>query len=141
MIVNYKRKNILSVAGTTVRLLPGMNHNVNKDEFEKALVTHGLQDLVDQGVIEIIGGKTDPVADKPEGGTAADDAGETVPSFADLKQKDAVEVVKNTFDIAILEDLLDSEKRAAVKKAIREQIKSIQEKMKPADDEEGSKEA
>lgn len=139
MIVKYKKKNILSVS-ENLRLLPGVNYHVDEKEFAAAQELYPrINELIEEGTLEVVGAS---VANEVE--QATDDEGEdSEPSrftLAGLSAKEAIALVNETADLEALQDLLETEDRATVKKALSARIKKIEEALKPDPKAEGDDE-
>lgn len=142
MIVHYKLKNVLNIS-TTLRIAPGMNHGVNDAEFEAAAKAYPrVADLLESGDLEVVVKKAKVKAPSATGDDNKDDdnEGADAPSLDGVNVKDSLEIVKNTVDLAVLEQLLFTENRASVAKAIKTQIERVQKAMEPNkdDDNEGA---
>jgi hypothetical protein len=59
-------------------------------------------------------------------------------SFADLSEKDAVAVVKDTLNVELLNSWAEDEGRAPVKKAIKNQLRELDKRLPKGKDEEAA---
>lgn len=98
MFIHNKGKYVRNAAG--VQLIPGAN-NVPEKDWKEFSAHPIIKQLVDDGEI-----------------VAKDDK---------LSADEAIELVQDTFDLSILEEMKASESRKTVLKAIDEQIKELKE--------------
>ena len=101
-----------------VVLMPGLNKIdekiLQKDSFKKASKLYLEHSIIEE------------VSYEAEG-----DSGSK--NLRDLKAKDAIEVVKNTFDVENLAEWYDVETREGVKKAIKSQLADIDKTLEEKD--------
>jgi len=111
------RPTLISLSDGVV-LMPGLNKIDekirNKDSFKKSIKLYLEHSYIEE------------VSYDAEEGSKGE-------SLKDLKAKDAIEVVKGTFDVEKLADWLDVESREGVKKAIKKQQADIDKTMQKED--------
>lgn len=103
MLIKYNRDGIHHAGA--MKLLPGLNE-VDENQFEEALEWPAFKALVDEGLVEVVPKK----------------------KVADLKQvpvREMLELVKQTVQKELLEEMLKTEKRDPVVKAIEAQLEAI----------------
>lgn len=99
--VNYKAANIYTCEG--VRLLPGINV-IPEGKAEAFLANPGVQARIDIGTIEVMG-------------KGASDAPPTA--------KELIEEIGQTYDVAALKRIVETDERTTVRKAAEEQLALI----------------
>ncbi len=148
MIVKYNRPNIHYAYG--IRLIPGIN-NVDEKLWAIAASDSEIKRFVDTGIIEVVTpdqgapkAPEDPLAglsdeektkleekafgDNKDGvkKNAAPPELPPVTPLTSFNEKKALSMVAETYDVKILKEWLDSEKRSKVKRAIEEQIQKLE---------------
>ncbi len=101
MLIHNKGKYVRH--SNDVMLVPGVN-NITPEEWEKFKAPKLAQILIDKG--EIVPQEEDK-------------------DIADLNAKDAIELIEDTFNVALLEEWKAGEERKTVIEAIEKQIKHI----------------
>lgn len=124
MLVNYKKLNMLAVGA--IRFQPGIAEyptltSADFDKMQKEYPT--VKRLVDDGDLELLdtdfsGGQSD--FDQGQGGQSA------TQSLAGMKDKQAIDIVKQTGDINLLNTWLQAKPSQNVDRAIRDQLKAIE---------------
>lgn len=150
MIVKYNRPNLHYAYG--IRLLPGVN-SVDPKLWAIAEKDSEIQYFLENGILEILESDTgkkpaknkDPFAgmsedekkqlvdkafgDNKENANSKAQLPETPPvePLSNFNDKKALQLVSETFNVAILKEWLDTENRSKVKRAIEAQIKKMEE--------------
>ena len=128
MIVKNKSKRCIRVNKTV--LMPGNNllNKKQEEDFNKSI--DFAEDLIENGVLEIP--EDVKATDSKPGKTKEEKPADEVTDFSDLNAKNAVALVKDTFDRGALEEFynIETEKddpRSTVVRAIENQIEKIEE--------------
>lgn len=150
MIVKYNRPNLHYAYG--IRFLPGVN-SVDPKLWAIAEKDSEIQYFLENGILEILESDTqkkspkekDPFAgvseeekkklvekafgDNKENANSKGQPPETPPvePLSNFNDKKALQLVSETFNVAILKEWLDTESRSKVKRAIEAQIKKMEE--------------
>lgn len=111
MLVHNKGKYVRHVGG--VMLIPGGN-DVTENELERIQAHKLARFLIEKGELVV-----------PEQGKAKD--------ITNLNATEAIELVKDTFNIQLLKDWEEKEQRKTVLKAIEDQVSGI---LNPKEDED-----
>ena len=121
MIIKYNAVNILTIgtpSGQSLRLIPG-NNEIDDQKFKRAIENNPIiQNKMNDGIIVIV---DVPVLDSTNGDDIIPEG------LGKYKPKDAIEYVTDLYDLNILNSYLKMEKRPKVLKAIKQQIKKIDE--------------
>ena len=128
MLIQYNKTNLHSFptdaqAKHIVSLKPGVNQ-FPKEVWDKWKDTEICKQMIEDGDIELLEFKAEADEEKVIG---KDD--EPL-NLSELRVKDAEAVVKQTFDVKLLEEFELMENRMTVKKAIKSQIKKIMDEGK-----------
>lgn len=110
MILKYNKANIFE-AGQDVKLIPGVNPHVSVEAWNKCKDHPIVKLMIDDGSIEVVG----DVNDKTD----------VVQEMLKMKPAQAVELVKSTILVDVLEQMKSAEKRKTVLAAIDEQLKEL----------------
>lgn len=130
MLVKYKKVNILNVGD--IRIIPG-NNEIDQAQFEAAVKLYPkLRRLLESGDLETFNkagkvrdGDDVVAAAAGEPGAAKVEAPLELADISKLNEKNAVKLVKDTVDSAVLTAWYETEKRAGVIKAIEAQFDAI----------------
>ena len=123
MLIEYTKPNVLNLPLTGkdgvseghVMIVPGINE-VPKTSWGRCAELPKVKRLIDAKELTVI---------------LANDDTDEVFAISTVEVKEAVKVVKKTWNIILLEDWLAGESRSGVTKAINAQIKLVQEKTTP----------
>lgn len=154
MIVKYNRPNIHYAYG--IRLIPGIN-NVDEKLWAIAADDSEIKRFVDSGIIEVVTPDqgTQKTSEDPLAGLSEEEKAKLeekafgdnkdgvkknaappelppVTPLSSFNDKKALSMVEETYDVKILKEWLDSEKRSKVKRAIEEQIQKLEAPSAPA---------
>lgn len=159
MIVKYNRPNLHYAYG--IRFIPGVN-SVDPKLWAIAEKDSEIQHFLEAGIMEVLESdapkkpkdEKDPFdgvsekdkqklidkafGDNKENATSTAKPPETPPvePLTNFNDKKALQLVSETFNIAILKEWLDTENRSKVKRAIEAQIKKMEE-AEPSKPQEG----
>jgi len=116
MIKNLKPT--LITLSDNVILMPGLN-KIEDKILKKESFVKSSKLYLDNSYIEVISYEAEE--------------GSNGKSLKDLKAKDAISVIKETFDVETLSSWLEVENRDGVKKTLKGQMKDIDKTLKPED--------
>lgn len=124
------------IAGAGLRLVPGINQ-VKDETWANALNTRAIQQMLKDKVLEDVTPKelqqAAPLAPKElkQAAPLADEAEGNKSALKAVGQNKAIELVKETLDLRLLEEWAALEDRVKVKSAIATQIAKIRKETKP----------
>jgi hypothetical protein len=111
MLIRYNKKNPYRIEGNI--LMPGVNE-VNSKIFEKMKKYNAFQFRIAKKIIEVVDSKDSPSAAKI--GKSA---------YADKTVKEMEALIGDIFDINMLEQIKNEDKRSGVQKAVLAQLNEI----------------
>jgi Mg/Co/Ni transporter MgtE len=110
MVLKYNKLNIFE-AGKDVKLIPGVNPHISVDAWNEAKKHPIVKMMIEDGSIEVVGEESDKT--------------DVVQELLKMKPAQAVELVKSTVLVDVLEKMKAAEKRKPVLAAIDEQLKEL----------------
>jgi hypothetical protein len=119
MIVKYNGQNILTIG--KIKLISGNNLGIDENEWKSITDNHPIiQNKIENGIIQVIPSVLDEKAIEEnisEGATAP---------LSEFSVKEAVKIIKDCYNLSELKKWVETESRKRVKKAIEEQVESIE---------------
>ena len=110
MVLKYNKANIFQ-AGDGVKLIPGVNPHIAVAAWNEAKKHPIVKMMIEDCSIEVVGEESDKT--------------DVVQELLKMKPAQAVELVKSTVLVEVLEQMKAAEKRKPVLAAIDEQIKEL----------------
>lgn len=120
MIVKYNGKNILTIG--QIKLISGNNLGIDENEWKSITDNHPIiQNKIENGIIQVIPSALDEKAMEENISEGANT------SLSEFRVKEAVKIIKDCYNLSQLKEWVETENRLRVKKAIKEQVESIEE--------------
>ncbi|NQY74608.1 MAG: hypothetical protein HRT90_07580 [Candidatus Margulisbacteria bacterium] len=133
MFVKYQKEGILSLpvpGGATIVLKPGVNPNIDEKDWKRIEKNPIIQKKIEAGIIIPMPSKLSSVKKAEEKKKVQEDIQNEIErgaaqDLAEYQAKEAVKIVKATYDVEVLKTWKYEEKRGTVLKTIEEQIEKI----------------
>jgi len=101
-----------NITTDVLKIIPGVN-SVSDKNFAIISQLDDFQKMVDDGVINVLGGKN------------KDGAPKKMDDLSGIEAKEACRIVSKTYNVELLKSWHDDEKRKDVKRALEKQIKEM----------------
>lgn len=124
MLVEYTKPNLFNIwinQHEAITLKPGIN-DIPIEKWEMAKKKGGVKKRLNDGSVKELEG-------------ASETTDETT-AISEMRVGEAVDIIKRTYDIKLLENWLDSDNRSGITKACRKQLDFIEEQTKSKKDED-----